>query len=285
MFGHSVFNPMSPQGLAISNLFIFTMVVALVIVLGITGTLVYTAIRFRHRPGEGEPPQQFGIVKLEIAWTVIPFLLIALIFGLTVNTMHLAEPAGDPPPDLTITGHQWWWELHYSSGVVSANEIHIPVGKRFLVALKSADVIHNFWVPQLGPKMDLVPAQTNYLWLEADKAGTYDGECTEFCGGPHAWMLLKVIAQPPAQFAAWEQAQLRPATAPTTSLEKQGAAIFLQNTCQSCHVIYGSGATPITGPGGISHCAGPDARGEQNDAGGGPSCQHRGRHDGVVGPS
>jgi cytochrome c oxidase subunit 2 len=237
MLDHSILNPVSPGGLAITNLFIFTLIASAVIILGIAGTLVYTMIRFRDRGEEGEPPQHFGIPKLEIAWTIGPFILLVVVFGASIKVMGVAAPTGDPPADLTVIGHQWWWELRYADGVVAANEIHIPVGRRMFVQLKSADVIHDLWIPQLGPKMDLVPGQTNDMYLEADKPGIYQGVCTQFCGPGHAWMLVRVIAQSPAAFAAWESAQLKPATAPTTQAAILGADLLTQNTCLNCHAI------------------------------------------------
>lgn len=244
MLGHSVFNPMSPQALAISNLTIVLMIISGFIVLGITGVLIYTMIRFRRRPGQtGEPPQQFGVVKLEIAWTVIPFILVLGLFGGSIAAMDLSSPPdGDPPADIVITGHQWWWEIRYPSGVVTANEIHLPVGKRMLVAVKSVDVIHSLWIPQLGGKMDFVPGQTNSMYLEADKAGTYLGNCVEFCGAGHAWMLARAIAQTPAQFDTWQQQQLRKAAPPAAGAVAQGAKLFGQLSCQSCHTLTGNPA-------------------------------------------
>ena len=252
MLTHSVFNPQSPQALAISNLFITTMIIALVIILGITGVLLYTMVRFRYRPGDGEPPQTYGKTWMEITWTAIPFLIILAIFGATIYTVRIASPTdqvygrGNDAPDLTVIGHQWWWELRYADGVVSANEIHLPVGVRFHLALQSADVIHDLWVPQLGPKMDLVPGQTNSLWLEGDRVGVFHGACTEFCGGPHAWMLLRVVVQPVAQFNAWEQQQLRLARNPATTEQEQGAVLFRELSCAACHAIYGNGSTEPT---------------------------------------
>lgn len=256
MLGHSVLNPMSPQALAISNLFILTMIVSLGIILIIAGVLTYTSIRFRRRPGQGEPPQTFGITKLEIAWTVAPFLLLVAVFGVTVQAMRLSSPGqisisaaeAHNPHRLTVIGHQWWWQVRYASGVDTANEIHIPVGQRFVVALTSVDVIHSFWVPQCGPKIDLVPGQTNYLWLECDRAGVYNGACSEYCGAGHAWMLLRIIAEPQARFSAWEQAQRRaaPATArlhPPAGYSARevaaGVRLFQYFPCQSCHNVDG----------------------------------------------
>jgi cytochrome c oxidase subunit 2 len=230
MLTHSVLNPRSPLGLAISHLFVAVLIIAGAIVLGIMLVLAYTMVRYRARPGhEGDPPQTYGRTSFEIAWTVIPLLLVITIFGASIETMRLSAPGGDPPPDLTVIGHQWWWEVRYPSGVVTANEVHIPVGKRMYVALKSADVIHSLWVPQLGPKMDLVPGQTNYMWLESSQLGTFEGQCAEFCGAGHAWMLIRVIVQTQAQFNAWQRQQLPLAATPTTKEESLGARFFRRN--------------------------------------------------------
>lgn len=237
MLSHSVFNPFSPQALAVSNFTIVLMIISGIICLGITAIIVYDCIVFRRRPGQtGEPPQQFGVVKIEIIWTAIPTVLVLILFGASVAVMKMvAPPDGDPPADLVVIGHQWWWEIRYPNGVVTANEIHVQVGKRYYVAVKSVDVIHSLWIPQLAPKMDLVPGQTDSMYIEADKAGVYDGNCVEFCGAGHAWMLVRVIAQPPAQFAAWERQQLSPPAIPSSGPAAAGAKLFGTLTCQNCH--------------------------------------------------
>jgi cytochrome c oxidase subunit 2 len=239
MLSHSVFNPVSPQALSISNLFIFLMVVSLIIILLIVGVLAYTLTHFRYRPGQEEPPPSFGVLRLEVIWTAIPFVLLVFVFIATVSAMELSSPPSDNAPDnhhpdLTVIGHQWWWELHYTSGVVSANEIHIPVGRRFLVALQSVDVIHSLWLPQINGKIDLVPGQTNYMWLQADRAGTYEGSCAEYCGAAHARMRVEVIAQPQAQYLAWQSQQLA-APAAASGIAAQGATVYQHLTCLSCH--------------------------------------------------
>jgi cytochrome c oxidase subunit 2 len=240
MLNHSVFNPVSPQALSISNLFIVLMIVSLAIILLIAGVLAYTLTHYRYRAGQGEPSPAFGIVRLEVLWTAIPFVILLFVFVGTVSAMEISSPPSDNAPDhhhpdLTVIGHQWWWELHYPSGVVSANEIHIPVGKRMLVELQSVDVIHSLWVPQINGKIDLVPGQTNYMWMEADKAGTYEGTCAEYCGAAHARMRVVVIAQPQAQYLAWQRQQLASPPTAASGLAAQGAALFLHSTCLSCH--------------------------------------------------
>lgn len=239
MFSHSVFDPVSPQALAISNLFIFIMIVSLAILLLIVGILAYTCTHFRYHPGQADPPQRFGLTKLEITWTVIPFVLLVLVFAATMKTVSVSAPPNDNAlagrtPDVTIVAHQWWWEVRYASGVVTANEIHIPVGKRLLVALQSADVIHSLWVPQVNGKTDSVPGQTNVIYMEADRPGSYESACVEFCGDGHSRMRALVIAQPIAQYQAWVRQQL--ATPPAaTGLAAAGAKLYQQFGCQSCH--------------------------------------------------
>lgn len=210
----------------------------------------------------GEPLQVFGHRTLEVSWTLGSLAMVALLFGLTVSVIHSSHPgtaaeAHDPIPDVTVIGHQWWWEVRYGSesrdavnstatngsapaeGIVTANEVHVPVGKRTLLALQAGDVIHDFWVPQLGPKQDMIPGQTTYLWLEPKHAGTYDGACAEFCGSEHAWMRIRVIAESPEAFASWQTQQRMP-LASTASVA--GGRLFTQYACNSCHAISGQGA-------------------------------------------
>jgi len=252
----SPFNPSSPQAQAISDLFVWSLVVAGIIFALVAGLVFYSVVRFRSRPGAGEPRQLTGHTKLEIAWTITPALLLVVMFGFTIAAMSASDPpVGDRQPDLVVTGLQWWWQVEYpASGVVTANEVHIPVGKRLLVRLESADVIHDFWVPRLGPKRDMVPGHPNHLWLEADAPGTYLGACAEYCGEQHAWMRLRVIAQPQAEFDAWQQQQRQAPAAPTSGDAAEGAQLFQQRTCVNCHAIAGTPATARAGPD-LSHLA------------------------------
>lgn len=264
---------MSPQAHAISNLFVFTMVISGLICLGISAVIVYSLIRYRVRPGQtGEPPQIFGNTRLEITWTVIPLIIVTLLFGTSVSAMIDSSPgqtslqggAAHNPNRMQVIGHQWWWEIKYPSGVDTATVIHIPVGQRWVVALDSDDVIHSLWIPQCAPKVDAVPGQTNYLWLECDKAGTYHGDCSEYCGAGHAWMLVDVVAEPMAQFKAWERQQLSappstPAPGFTASEVSRGAQLFGQYSCASCHftgigpLLTHVGSRSVLGSGAISN--------------------------------
>lgn len=233
-----MFDAASSQAQAITNLFNLAMGIGALILLLVTALTLYASFRFRAHPGDGEPTQIFGNRKLEIGWTAAPAILLACLAALTLYTMSISDPAvaADATPDVVITGHQWWWEVRYPQrDVVTANEIHIPAGKKVLVRLESGDVIHSFWVPQLGRKMDMIPGHPNSLWLQADAPGVYMGACSEYCGTQHAWMRIRVIAQPPAEFEAWLQQQSQPVAPPAGSLAAQGQQIYEQKTCSVCH--------------------------------------------------
>jgi len=254
------FNPISPQERDISNLFIGILVVSAVIFVLVAGLVVFIAVRYRRRrDSTDEPYQEFGRRRLEIAWTIAPAVLLAVILGFTVKTMAAVSPGpGDHPPDLVVTGYQWWWGIRYpASGVVTANEIHLPVGRRMLLQLEGGDVIHDFWVPQLGRKLDMVPGHTNWLWVEPTRTGTFLGACAEYCDAEHAWMRIRVIVQPQAAFDAWQRQQAQAASPPTGGDAARGATLFQQQTCASCHAVAGTGATSQVGPD-LTHFGGRD---------------------------
>jgi cytochrome c oxidase subunit II len=236
-----VLDPASPQARAIFDLGVISTIIFASIFAIVAGIVVYALMRFRWREGEPDPDQLAGNRAVEIVWTVIPCAIVALLFALTARSMSIADPAPAPEPDLIITGHQWWWEVRYpASGVMTANEIHIPVGKPLSVRLDSSDVLHEFWVPELARKLTTVPGRPNHLWLEATKPGTYLGVCSEFCGTQHAWMRFLVVAEPPAQFEAWESEQLQPAAEPAAGDAAKGLALFLRTSCVTCHAINGT---------------------------------------------
>ena len=155
----------------IFHLFLLVGIVMAAILLLVTVLVLYASFRYRHSATGEIPQQEFGRTSLEILWTAGPVVILIFIFGATIHAMRESDPgfAAKQQPDLVIVAHQWWWEARYlESGVIAANEIHLPVGKRLFVRLESADVIHDWWVPQLGRKMDAVPGHSNFLWLEAD---------------------------------------------------------------------------------------------------------------------
>jgi cytochrome c oxidase subunit 2 len=150
--------------------------------------------------------------------------------------------------EITVTGHDWWWEARYPNGAVTANEIHVPAGQRVHINLRSADVIHSLWVPELAPKIDLIPGRANEMWIQADHPGSYRGQCAEYCGLQHAHMIFFVVADTPADFQTWMKDMAAPAQTPSTPLAVQGQQVFLSNTCIGCHAIRGTPANVQLGP-------------------------------------
>jgi cytochrome c oxidase subunit II len=234
-------NPNSPQAEIIANLFNWSIVLGSLIFLLVTGLVIYVAWRFRDRQQPGEPRQYPGNRRLEIAWTIAPALIVAGLFGWQLDVMRRTSPPADRPPDIIVTGYSWWWRAEYpQAGFVTANEIHIPVGRQVLFQLEAADVIHNFWVPDLGPKRDMIPGTPpNMVWLAADRPGVYEGACAEYCGLQHAWMRIRVIAQPQAEYDAWVRQQQAAAATSSSGEAARGEQVFRGLTCVNCHAISG----------------------------------------------
>ena len=235
----------------------------------VSGLVLYGGIKFRHKRGEtGEPRQVSGSLKMEIAWTVAPAIVLVAIFVPTIMVMNKADP-GVPvgqSPALHIIGHQFWWEyqlpketMTLANGqqvpVTLANELHIPVGKTLYTILDSADVIHDFWVPAISRKIDIIKGQTNHLMLGSDTVGVYKGNCAEFCGAEHAWMLISVHVDSQPDYDAWLQQQKTVPAAPTAPNLAHGQQVFLNNTCANCHAIAGTSAQADVGPN-LTHLGG-----------------------------
>jgi len=242
----SVLTPASPYARDIGHLFWTTFWISMVILIFVSAFVIYNLIRFRDRGQGGLPPQTHGNTAVEITWTVIPLVILVVLFVLTVQTMAAVSPSAKTKADavkLDVVAHQWWWEFHYpGSDVTTANELHIPVGRTILIDLTSVDVIHDFWVPELGRKMDAVPGHPNTMVIQADKPGVYLGACAEFCGAGHAWMRIRVVAQSEADYQSWLATQAKPHAQPTTALQTAGQGLFVDLTCSSCHTLTGSGA-------------------------------------------
>src|SRR5437016_6212351 len=227
MHTSNALDPQSPLARAIYDLGIVSGVVFALIFVIVTGAIIYAIFRFRARAGEPDPKQIAGNRKVEIAWTIIPFLIVVFLLVMTFSAMNRADPPPAPSPDLVVTGHQFWWQADYpASGVITANEIHIPTGKALSVR-------------KLTRKMTNVPGQPNHIWLQADKPGTYIGQCSEFCGTQHAWMRIVVVADEPSKFEEWQRAQLLPGQAPKSDATVKGLALFQTSTCINCHAIRG----------------------------------------------
>jgi cytochrome c oxidase subunit 2 len=218
----------------------------------VEGLIVLIVVRDRRRGGEtGEPRQVHGHTRLEIIWTVVPLLLVILLFGLTIGVMKAvaAPPAREGDVHVRVVGHRWWWQFDYPDyGITTANELHIPVDGAAHLTLESADVIHSFWVPQLAGKTDVIPGEVNSMWLSADAPGTYDGQCSEFCGIQHAGMRIHVIVESREDFDAWVKGQQAPPVRPATALAQQGEDMVLTGVCSSCHSVRGTSAQGTIGP-------------------------------------
>ena len=217
-----------------------TAILAIVIV-----AFILAVFFFSTRVGEAGPPTAVSSdLKLEIAWTLGPALILLFISIPTVRLIFRTQPrtsfAGELP--VTVIAHQWWWEFRYGdgSGAVTANELHIPLNREIHLRLISNDVIHSFWVPRLGGKRDVVPGQVNEIHLIANTPGEYYGQCAEFCGDSHANMRFRIFVDPPEAFAAWQQEQTRPASAPPEeTAARRGAQLFADSPCTTCHTVNG----------------------------------------------
>jgi cytochrome c oxidase subunit 2 len=249
-------DPKGPEAEAVAGLiWSFTGLCAIIWVLVMVALAV--ALIRRHRRREN-PLQVTPGEERRVEWIVggLAALTGVIVIGLTfisygAQARIFGLGAGDVAID--VIGHQWWWEVRYPSDtasdtVVTANELHVPVGKLVRLTLTSTDVIHSFWVPSLMGKADLIPGRTNTLAFTADRPGVYAGQCAEFCGLQHTHMGIRVIAEDDADFAAWKAAQVATALEPATPLQAAGEAAFLSNPCVSCHAIRGTKAGGTLGP-------------------------------------
>src|SRR4029450_9594299 len=203
--------PASTPAKTIFGLSLFVLAVTAVIFVVVAGLLVYSVVKFRApAPDAGrEPAQVYGSTQIELAWTVIPVLIVAVLFVATARVIHAIQDAPKPATalDVAVIGHQFWWEFRYPKlGIVTANELHIPVSDPVhptptFLELLSADTDHSFWVPELGGKTDFIPNRVNHMWMDPSRVGVYLGQCAQYCGAQHAKMLLRVSVDAPADFA------------------------------------------------------------------------------------
>lgn len=241
-FPQSTLAPRSDFGAAVDTLFTTIFWWAVVVFVIVEGLLLFVIIRYRRREGAGGPRPLHGHTALEIGWTLAPALILVFIAVPTMRTIFAT--AGHAPAGalrVEVVGHQWWWEYRYPDlGIVTANELHLPLGTPVQLELTSADVIHSFWAPRLGGKRDLTPGRTTRIAFTADSAGEFSGQCAEFCGASHANMRLRVFVQPDSAFRVWvARQQGEPAAAPRGSLAERGRQEFARTACIACHTIEG----------------------------------------------
>jgi len=239
-------HPTSDFGVWINRLYLQVTLWDVLIFTVVIVSFTLAVFVFSTRAGEAAPPSTAASdIRLEIVYTIGPALVILMISIPTVRTVFRSQPAVPPKNavNIEVVGHQWWWEFNYLDGskAATANELHIPVGRPIHLQLKAYDVIHSFWVPALGGKRDVIPGQVNEIYLIANEPGEYYGQCAEFCGESHANMRFRVFVDPPERFASWEQAQaaLPAKIAPTDTALAEGAKIFANSPCTTCHAIRG----------------------------------------------
>ncbi len=252
----SIFNPASTPAHDIYHLSLFVLAICLAIFVVVFSLIVYAAVKFRRRPTDDdcEPAQIYGSNQVELAWTVIPILIVVVLFLAAARVIHAVEDAKFPANAVEVTaiGHQFWWEFQYPGyGFVTANELHVPLSDTghptpTHITLLSADTDHSFWVPQLAGKIDLIPNRRNEIWVDPHDAGTYVGQCAQYCGTQHAKMLLSVMVQSPEDFQQWVQQQKTPAT--VSDQVADGRKVFEQNACMNCHTVTGTIANGKFGP-------------------------------------
>jgi cytochrome c oxidase subunit 2 len=238
--GENSLHPDGPAAHTILNLFTPFFFIAVVIGVGVLSATIILPLKFRAREGNENPKQIHGNSTLEITWTIIPALILAIMAIFTVPTIFkLAKvPTGPGVVHVDVAAHQWWWEYHYpKEGIYTANELHIPIGRPVVLTLTSDNVIHDFWVPELAGKKDVVPGETHTEVIQAEHTGTYLGQCAEYCGLSHADMRLRVVAETQAEYDSW----VRGEQAPLSTAAKAYAVNTLtaKYGCTNCHMLKG----------------------------------------------
>ncbi len=252
----SIFEPHSTPAESIRHLSYFVLGITGLIFLVVFSLLSYAIVKFRNRVADSkrEPAQVYGSTQIELAWTVIPILIVVVLFLATARVIHAIQDAPKPARRVEVTaiGHQFWWEFRYPGlGIVTANELHVPVSDPAqptptFLKLLSADTDHSLWIPQLAGKTDLIPNRVNETWLDPQETGLFLGQCAQYCGTQHAKMLLRVYVDSPEDFNAWVRGQQQPSN--YDEKEAAGRRVFESTACLNCHAIAGTNGTGRFGP-------------------------------------
>jgi cytochrome c oxidase subunit 2 len=252
----NIFAPVSTPAKSIFGLSLFVLAVTAAIFVVVFTLLAYSVVKFRKRVNDDgrEPPQVYGSNQVEIAWTVIPVLIVVALFMATARVIATVQRAASPPNAIEVIaiGHQFWWEYRYPGlNVVTANELHVPVSDPnrptpTFIKLLSADTDHSFWVPRLAGKTDLIPNHPNSMWIDPHQTGVYLGQCAQYCGTQHAKMLLRVYVQPRDEFDRWIQEQRQLAS--VSNVVSEGRRVFETTACINCHAVAGTVANGRFGP-------------------------------------
>jgi len=252
----NIFAPASTPAKLVAHLSAFVLAITGIIFVVVFTLLVYSIIKFRARAVDAgrEPAQVYGSTQIELAWTIIPILIVVVLFLATARVIHAIQDAPQPPSAIEVTaiGHQYWWEFRYPKlGIVTANELHIPVSDPANPAptflnLLSVDTDHSFWIPELAGKTDLIPNHPNRMWMDPHRTGIFLGQCAQYCGVQHAKMLLRVSVDSREDFAAWVQSQQQPAVQDASVVA--GRRVFESTACINCHAVTGTNANGRFGP-------------------------------------
>jgi cytochrome c oxidase subunit 2 len=245
----SALNPQGPVASEIAALTWLLFAGATAIFLGVVALAAYAL--FARRGRRAWMARTEFVVAAGIVFPLV--VLTGLLIRAFLPTAEGDSGAASASLRIEVVGEQWWWRVHYLNAgggheFATANEIRIPVGRPVELSLRSADVIHSFWVPSLAGKLDMIPGRVNRLHLSAEQAGEFRGQCAEYCGGPHARMAFFVIAQRPDEFEAWRAQQQRPATVPATQSTERGQWLFVERGCGVCHSVRGTAAQSTRGP-------------------------------------
>jgi cytochrome c oxidase subunit 2 len=254
--GTNIFSPASTPAKSIADLSIFVLVITGIIFVVVFALLFYSVVKFRMRAMDAgrEPAQVYGSTQIELAWTIIPTLIVVVLFLATARVIHAVQDAPKPSDavEVTVIGHQYWWEFRYPKlGIVTANELHIPVSNPShptptFLQLLSVDTDHSFWAPELAGKTDLIPNHPNRMWVDPQRTGVFLGQCAQYCGTQHAKMLLRISVDGPEDFANWVRAQQRPGVEDAGAIA--GRRVFERNACMNCHAVGGTPADGRFGP-------------------------------------
>ncbi|GAF14637.1 cytochrome c oxidase polypeptide II [Bacillus sp. JCM 19045] len=254
-FGEENLTALDPKGEAAQWIYdnmILSLVIMTFVSVVVFAIFFIIVVKFRRKDGDDELPKQVhGNTAMEITWTVIPVLLLVILFVPTVTGTFDFHVDADPSEHedsvyINVTGHQYWWQFDYEEGFTAGQEVYIPVGERVIFELNAEDVIHSFWVPALGGKIDNIPGVSNALWLEAKEPGVYLGKCAELCGPSHALMDFKVIALERDDYDAWVEDMTAVEAEETAANAEAGYEVFQENSCIACHAVGGQGMA--TGP-------------------------------------
>jgi cytochrome c oxidase subunit 2 len=242
---------LDPRGIGaarIERLWWLVLSIATVFFIVVVALLVVAVLRSRRRDVEINRDVRWGVPFIVVSGVIVPAIVLIAVFALSLrDSQELSDTGARATLEVEVRSHDWWWEIRYPNGAVTANEIHIPVGEPVRLRLLSADVVHSFWVPRLQGKTDHITGRTTHSWLQADEPGRYRGQCAEFCGLQHANMRFYVVAEPRAQFEAWmEDAATSAGAAEGTAAA--GEEVFLSSTCIGCHAIRGTPADSQVGP-------------------------------------